>query len=670
MFGFINAIFLYALVLVIIPIIIHLFGIKKPVREVFAPLPLILKIKSRVIKKKRLHSLILILLRMMLFALVTIAFAGIFFKSTSKNVVINNKCLFILDNSPSVAARVGGKMILEYLALSMEDFLLKDEGVCRVNTIYSLSDGINFEIDREGLKNRDWLKQISIGKAHSQIIDGLEKVVSFNKENSYARVVLFSDMFSHFVKDISETKKFLRLHNIEVISPILPAVSNAFIDQVRFEKGEGYTFKAIVTVENGGDSPFYGNLQFYEGERLIATENINIASGTKGEVEFVFQLEGDISIEHLFALKIEGDDFDYDNNEYIYFKQSKQGSVLLVNGKPASDESNSEIFYLKNAIVSYFGENLQLFTVLEDMLPDTPQLYDIIVLCNVNSIDDFKATLLSKYVRDGGRLFITLGSRISIQNYNNLEFMPCKIKDLINLESGESLQLANNMFFDSSIGFSQSLKRVRVWKMFDIIPYSESIEILRTSNQKPLLIQKDYGRGSVILYATSIDMDMNDFPIRKNFVPFVSILFEKMLSGLSEKKVIYAKPEEEFSVGVAACEDSKVNIYGKKNIQQDMLCKAESDGLALLKIKAPDEMGFYNFLYGKTSVLLIVNADKEESILKRINQEEILELKKVSLNTDKSSPLSGLQSKNMSLVELLLIISAFVLIFEMFVMNK
>ncbi len=670
MFGFEKSIFLYALALVILPVIIHLFGIKRPQRVLFAPLPIILKIKSRVIKKKRLHSIILILLRMMLFALVIIAFAGIFVSSTTNKSEKNNRCMFIIDNSPSSMVRAGGKRVLEYLSSSIEDYLNQNENICRENTIYTLSNRTNLDLSTENLKKGDWVKQIIIGNRNFQMVEELEGVISLSRDKNYRKVILVSDMYSHFVGDISKAGDFAKSHNIEIISPVLPSVANAFIEQVRFEKGESSFYRAIVSVKNGGEAAFYGSIQFYDGERLLSTESINLPADENGEVEFLFQSNGEERREHLFSFRIEGDDFEYDNTEYVYFKEGKKGKVLLVNGEPSSNENRSEIFYLKNAILSYFGESLQLYTVLEDMLPDTPQLYDVIALCNVNRIDEFKADLLLKYITDGGRLFITLGSRISISDYNNIRFIPGKIKSLIDVDAGESIQISDNLFFESLSSLSQGLKRVRIMKLFDVSFYPESVELLRISSGKPLLLLRDIGKGSVLLYTTSIDMDMSDFPIRKVFIPFVATLFEKMLGGLADKKVIYTKPEEEFTFNVISCEESDLLIAGKKEIKQKAICRTQADGSMVLGLKSPDETGFYIISYGKSSVLLVVNADKEESILKRVEQREITDLKRRSLIMDESSPLSGLGFGSISLVELILFLSAIVLILEMFVMNR
>ncbi|MCX7958132.1 MAG: hypothetical protein N3B13_03720, partial [Deltaproteobacteria bacterium] len=374
--------------------------------------------------------------------------------------------------------------------------------------------------------------------------------------------------------------------------------------------------------------------------------------------------------EHFFIINADGDNFKYDNTEYFYYRNSGRGKVLIVNGEPSPDETKNEVFFLSNALKSYFNESLKIYTVLEDMIPETPQLYDIILLANVSILDEYRGRLLSDYVREGGRLLVTLGSRINISAYNRLPFMPADIIRMVDAEKDENIKYFNEGFFSAIPELIQGMKRVKLYRIFEVKERQDSKILIKTSEQRPLLLSGDYGKGFVMLYTTSVDMDMNDFPVRKNYLPFISVVFSKMLDGLSDRRVIYVRGGEEISLKVQDCSNEDMVINGNRHISVKGRCREEPSGGKVLMFNAPFESGFYRLSSDNTSAVLVVNSDKAESVLKRTPFKEMKKGKGIQGGGNSLISKDILKGGKLNLIEFLLALAGIILFSEMFVMNR
>ncbi|MCX7959787.1 MAG: BatA domain-containing protein, partial [Deltaproteobacteria bacterium] len=244
--SFTNATFLYALLLAAVPVIIHLFGIKKPVKEVFAPLPVILKIRKKIIRRKRIHSLVLLLLRVLFIVLLVLSFSGLFINYRSSTQKASDGCLFLVDNSPSSAVNTERGPLLKLILTEIEKYIAEKKDSCGKFTVYTLSDGKRFEILSEGVTNDKIENRISTGYRPVSIERELTEILALEREKKYEEIVLFSDMYSHFVNNHDTALQIIRDNNIEVADINIPPASNVFISQLRVEDIGGKGIRLIA----------------------------------------------------------------------------------------------------------------------------------------------------------------------------------------------------------------------------------------------------------------------------------------------------------------------------------------------------------------------------------------------------------------------------------------
>ncbi|MCX7943638.1 MAG: BatA domain-containing protein [Deltaproteobacteria bacterium] len=667
---FSNSIFLYALILGVIPIIIHFLKTKQPINEVFSPLPIVLKVKKRIIKKKMIHSLLLLILRVLFVLISVVTFAGMYVEYPIEGSDNTKRCLIIIDNSPSTEANIDGMTIKDRLVKMAEEYVSKNSNFCSRVTLLTLSDNNKSEFAIEEVMKDGLSKKVLRGYRPVTFEKDVVGLFSILDEEKYSKVGLFSDFYSHFAENKENMIQYIKRRGIDIPILNLPPISNAFISLINVEDFDERVIRLIVSVENGGESPFYGDLQLYDNGSLIERLSINISPMDKADISFEISGDKYDVKEHYFVFKLNGDSFEYDNVEYFYYRVGRRGKILIVNGEPSPDETKSEIFFIVNALKSYFGESVKIYTVLEDMIPETPELYDVIFLANVSSLERLKADILYKYIIEGGKVFISLGNRINIGGYNELRFMPAEIIGVTDAEKDEYLLVEDDLFYGWRHDIMANLRKVKIYKYFKVAEKERSDVIIRTSNKKPILISKNYGKGLVMLYTTSLDMDMNDFPIRKSYLPLFTNILNKMLDELFRKVIINSNIGEEVSFNVSNCYEDIVFKSDSEIFRPNIICRDNTSEGRVVKFTAPYNCGFYELDDKDQSVVLVVNANKFESQMKRID----IPAFETNSNQKKDTGLivasDMIRSGKFSLVEFLLIILGCILMLEMFIINR
>lgn len=665
-----NPVFLYLLPLVLLPLIIHLFGIKRPIRIVFAPMPILLMIRNKVVRKKRLHSILLIILRILLLLLITLGFAGLYIRFSKEVSHIDGRCLLMIDNSPSSSVRSDGMTILENIYTEIENYINNNRSFCKVLDVYSLSDKKNVAIslsgDKEvGLKN--------IVKPSAQVVKigrDISYVLSKIKKEDYEKIILAADLFSHSIDDIDKISKIMEDYNINLIAGNKRTISNGYIERIKVSVGGERDWLLKANVANGGEDAFYGQVELSEGGKIIGSKTVSVAPDSSIDVDFVLPANEDEKTARYLRISIKGDDFDYDNEEYVFMREEYRYKILLVNGEPSSIENKSEIFYLKKALSIYFAEAAQVVTVLEDMVPQNCELYDIIVFANVSTFENSVRDTLEKYLRSGGKILFTLGGRVNLAEYNRLGLLPARINELYSSEKSDSILISGDSFFADNLDMSRLFKNVRLKSYYDVIPNRNAKVILKTSSERPILITEKIGQGMVGLLTTSIDADMNDWPLKKSYIPFIAYLFKNMIYGLSNKIMIYAIPNEEISFVMSPCQNGGILFNGTRQIERDLACRISPQGISLATFSAPSDIGFYRAGLQDMEITVAVNADKSESDLRNIDISSLA--KRSSKEEGRFIKLSKFSSSEdrAYLIDILLVLSAIVLILEMVVMNR
>ena len=167
--------------------------------------------------------------------------------------------------------------------------------------------------------------------------------------------------------------------------------------------------------------------------------------------------------------------------------------------------------------------------------------YSLIILSNLQSLEPEKAKEIEVFTQNGG-ILICSGNQIQIEWYNNIwgskgsNFLPMPIEgtqgNLQNeltyskISSSYFEHPALSMFNDPRNG-SLAAAQIKKWIVMDEskVRNDPKVTILaRLINGQPILAEKRFGKGVVMVWGTSIDTDWTNFPARPSYLPLLSKL--------------------------------------------------------------------------------------------------------------------------------------------------
>jgi hypothetical protein len=251
-------------------------------------------------------------------------------------------------------------------------------------------------------------------------------------------------------------------------------------------------------------------------------------------VEVTFPDEGFSELE-LAVDAIDG--LPVDNTRRLSLPVKRSLAVLLVDGQPATDPVRDEVYFLRNALApaGAFSSGLSVHTADVEEIEARPlDAFDCVVLCNVAPPGPGAVAALERYVRKGGGLLFFLGDEVDDADEYNRVFhangeglLPLPLAEVRRsrdpvalLRSGEHPVTA--MFPADGAALLES---VHFWTYYRCSatfaeehrpdaeqPVPATLAHFADDAQSPALVERVFGRGRVLLFTSSVDLDWNDWP--------------------------------------------------------------------------------------------------------------------------------------------------------------
>ncbi len=248
---------------------------------------------------------------------------------------------------------------------------------------------------------------------------------------------------------------------------------------------------------------------------------------------------------HELALTIDPvDSFRPDDTRRRAVRVKAALAVLAVNGAPAVDPRDDEVFLLRNALAppGPLSSGVRVHVVDPEEIAATElSAYDAVLLCNVAPLPAIANGMLQQYVRRGGGLAFFLGSEVGDPGEYNRAFwaegsglLPLPLERLLpaGQEGGVGLvrtgeHAVTAMFPAGTDALSESVRFRQYYRCAEVYatlpktrPGSEEDEKVITplilaryadAAGTPALVERRFGRGRVVLFTSSIDLDWNDW---------------------------------------------------------------------------------------------------------------------------------------------------------------
>ncbi|MFH1415582.1 MAG: BatA domain-containing protein [Elusimicrobiota bacterium] len=531
---FIKPSFLWFSLFAGIPLLIHLLN-RKPVKHIeFPTLRFILPSSSRILKRYQLFHLLVLLLRMLIIVLLTVAYAGPVWKGYSGAGSEIKDHIILIDNSYSMDCRIStGEKAIELAKKTALKLTADLKGRFAVATF---NEGLEylypFSDDRNTL--HEYIeKTVSSGKRTDTIKaihDSVEALEDTLKESGVLNFIILSD----FTDDgfMGEIIKAHRPGMHFLMIDICDASKNAWIERTDipvFYRGirssiksglnSSDAVKADIGLEINGVSRNTKTIEFSGKEEV----NFSYTFDRKGMHACLIRME---------TLSSENDRIDIDNAGYFHIDVREKIRVLIVDGEPGYTLMGGESYFIARALAPGDYDtpvSARIINAAELTSINTAD-YDILLLLNVK-ISKAVSEAAEKFSSSGKGVCLFLGSNVENRPLNIMlsSLMPVDIISRKPVEVKKITGLTASGIFKDVFPVGTAITLNNLFSTQAELPEKPQI----TAGGYPLLwIYSGDGlnRGNSALFTSTPDMDWSDFPLNSTFPAFVHELI-KYLAG-------------------------------------------------------------------------------------------------------------------------------------------
>jgi hypothetical protein len=370
---------LYFLLLLVIPLLVHLFQLRRFKKEYFTNVKLLKELQIQTRKSSKIKKWLLLATRLLLLACLIIAFAQPFFdaKDTTNK---GNELIILLDNSFSMQAK-GAKG--ELLKRSIQELLEE----LPENQQFSLLTNSEVFWDTDVKSIQKELQNLKYSAMPFQL-DYLINQVETKKKNTKKDYVIITDAIQ------SESKKALDLAENNIVYFIQPEAqnkTNISIDKVVISQVLDQFYELKITLQAFGETENEVPLSVFSNNKAIA-KTIAKFENQKTEIAITIpknDFHGNISIED--------NSLSYDNDFYLSISKPEKAKVIAIGN---SDKNNflSRIFTTDE----FTFQSTELATLDYNQIENQ----DAIVLNELEDLPVALGTTLKSFYEKGGNIVL------------------------------------------------------------------------------------------------------------------------------------------------------------------------------------------------------------------------------------------------------------------------
>lgn len=619
---FSNPNFLYALFLVVIPIIIHLFNFRRYKKFIFPNIQFLKEVEQKTSSVKNLKHLWVLISRIIFLSALVFVFAGPYWENNESGLNKGDKKVSIfIDNSFSMDL-LGKEGNLIEIAKNKASTIVK-----------SYNPGDRFQIlthDMTGSMQRllsrdealDQIDKIQVSSKTHYFSEILNRQKSALENDPEKKAVYFQigDFQKTFFDWESNTDSAIDLRIIPLKSNDL---NNLVLDSVYLESpfvksGSNVELKIRVKnfakqeIENASINLFINGVQ-------KGIQNFSINSGSEEWLSlfFIADKEGWLDC----RLEINDESVKFDNSLFFTLFVKPQMQVMVINGNLSSNFP-SQAF----ATDSFFKvSNVDIKQINYGEINN----HSFIVLNGPEEIGTALGDELVKFVQRGGDLciFPPASSELNSSWKSFLANFNLAISNSSeNKEKIAEIDLENPLFDGILEKKSNDIALPELFRIFNDNPSSrKGIILMKTLSGKPFLEEINDFEGKLYLYYSALNPDWNSFGKHGLFLP---TLFSMAFNSEKQSKSYYY---------LGTDDNAKISL-SQKGEQAIKLRKAEkewipgfnyrSNELWLDFSEGPDEVGIFEVSNASDSILskIAFNYNRAESNPELASAEELSEI--------------------------------------------
>ncbi len=482
---------LWGLFLLLIPIFIHLFQLRRYKKTPFTNVKFLKKVVSESRKSRSLKKWLLLFTRLMLIAAAICAFAKPFL--ANKSATAKKETVIYLDDSFSMQAKTENGTLLSDAVQELAEVLPADQTFSLFTNSKLYKNIVLKDVQNELLRLPHGSKQLALNDIYLKA-----KTLFETEVNSIKDLIVVSDFQQNMLNSANDT---LLGVNTNLVSKRKEGIQNIAIDSVYVSSAsnENIELTAIIstnsTIENTAVSLF-------NGDKLIAKSSANFQANTKSEV--LFTVSANEPIKGRIAISDSG--LPYDNQLFFNIDAAEKIKVLSIENSSSNflkkiftpDEFDFSAYPLKNLNYSRLSDK------------------NFIILNELDQIPQALASSLTSFKNKGGSILVIPSNTIELQSYNALlsSFMPTKFDQPVKKEKNITrISYDHPLFqnvFDKQVSNFQYPKVNQYYQV-----KTNSAKILNYQDGMPFLL----GGSNVYAFTASLAETNSNFKYSPLIVP-------------------------------------------------------------------------------------------------------------------------------------------------------
>jgi hypothetical protein len=603
--------FLWALTVLSIPILIHLFNFRRTTRIFFSNTRFLKQVKEITTAKRRLKHYLILASRLLFLFFLVIAFAQPLIPasdqlSAGKNVVI------YLDNSQSMTAQMPDKTPALDAALNFSRSIIElfpPDTRYRILTNDFAPFSNTFKTRPEALDILAQVRSSSVSRSMEEIKNRLEQE-GINRSGEFFWISDFQKSTAGVIP--TQWDSTSRWHLVPITFASAP---NVFVDsaylQNPFAAGGEKNVLTVSVRNDGKEEVDQLNLKLSINDIQTGTASVDIPPGATAETNF--DLASGPSGLNRAVISFNDFPVSFDNEFFLALNFTSKISIVEIKPTLAATPvervfGNRQVFNFRSYSVANFN-----YSLLGQA--------DLVVVDAIDRIDAPLTLSLRSYIDGGGTLLLIPGSDPDVESLKRLTGNPMVTVAKENTSEFQDLDRPdyNNPFFENVFEErSVSMAMPKAVRLFQWGP--DRSALLRFKNDEPFLSRIDQ-RGKLYLLATPLSNNFTDF---QNHALFVPVMYR--IAGSSRKsdaRLYYTLKESFITLKLDSLKgEEPLRLKGEQEIVPAQRMVNEQVFLEIPKFSIGQ--GFYQVMASGDSVGLVAfNLDKAESLLAQFSGSDI-----------------------------------------------
>ncbi|WP_456423580.1 BatA domain-containing protein [Lutibacter sp.] len=594
---------LYALLLLIIPIIVHLFQLQRFVKVPFTNVQFLKNIEQQTRKSTRLKKWLILITRLLVFTSLIIAFAQPYFSNLSSQAKYNTT--IYLDNSFSMQAKgnegellksISQKIIKENTNKNNTISLITNNGIFKNLTVKSLKSKL---ISLTYSSNKLDLSTVllKINTLHKYKIKTLNKILLISDFQSvnYNKKLIFTNVNSPI--------SLLKLKPIKNI--------NIFIDSIYTTGNNLKEITIKVQIKSTSNNTSAVPISLYNNTKLIGKTTAKFKNSTVETVEFTIPN----SVNFNGKISLVDSSLEFDNDFYFTISKPEKISVLSIGN---SSEFLSNIY----TETEFNFTHVQLHKLSYNNI----QKQQLIILNEIDVIPSELIQDLYNFSINGGTLVIIPSKNSNLNSYNRM----FKVLDL-----GLITKKIENEHKITTINYDHPLIKDVFEKKVSNFQYPKTIinykanlrntsSVLKFANNDSFISSKKNKKGVIYWISSPLNSNISNFLQSPLIVP---VFYNFAKKNIKINQLYYTiAPENSIDIKTTIGKDAILKISNET--QKFIPLQTISQNKVTLKIQGDYlQSGFYHIKRDNTLLKTIAfNYNRVESDLTYLN------LKKLTIN--------------------------------------